>query len=115
MDKFLLSLKKNKIGIAIIIFSAICTAFGQYCWKVWEAKGMLTLLIGFVLYGIGAISMIIAFKLGSLSVLHPMMSIVYVFALFIGYFMLGEAITLTKVLGILLILLGVAFIGMGDE
>ena len=63
MDKFILSLKKNKIGIAIIIFSAICTAFGQYCWKVWEAKGMLTLLIGFVLYGIGAISMIIAFKL----------------------------------------------------
>ena len=115
MDKFILSLKKNKIGIAIIIFSAICTAFGQYCWKVWEAKGMLTLLIGFVLYGIGAISMIIAFKFGSLSVLHPMMSIGYVFALFIWYFMLGEAITLTKVLGILLILLGVAFIGMGDE
>lgn len=115
MDKFILSLKKNKIGIAIIIFSAICTAFGQYCWKVWEAKGMLTLLIGFVLYGIGAISMIIAFKFGSLSVLHPMMSIGYVFALFIGYFMLGEVITLTKVLGILLILLGVAFIGMGDE
>ena len=115
MDKFMLSLKKNKIGITIIIFSAICTAFGQYCWKVWEAKGMLTLLIGFVLYGIGAVSMIIAFKFGSLSVLHPMMSIGYVCALFLGYFMLGEAITLTKVLGILLILLGVAFIGMGDE
>ena len=62
MDKILLSLKKNKVGIMIILFSAICTAFGQYCWKVWEAKGLLTLFIGFVLYGIGAVSMIIAFK-----------------------------------------------------
>ena len=99
----------------IILFSSICTVFGQYCWKVWETKGLLTLLIGFILYGIGAVFMIIAFKFGSLSVLHPMMSIGYVFSLFIGYFMLGEAITLMKVLGILLILLGVAFIGMGDE
>ena len=50
MDKILLSLKKNKIGIMIIIFSAICTAFGQYCWKVWETKGLLTIFIGFILF-----------------------------------------------------------------
>ena len=31
MDKILLSFKKNKIGIMIIIFSAICTAFNKYC------------------------------------------------------------------------------------
>lgn len=115
MDKILLSLKKNKIGIMIIIFSAICTAFGQYCWKVWETKGLLTLFIGFVLYGIGAVSMIIAFKFGSLSVLHPMMSIGYVFALIIGYFWLGEALTITKIIGITSILIGVALMGMGDE
>ena len=115
MDKILLSLKKNKIGIMIIIFSAICTAFGQYCWKIWEVKGLLTLFIGFILYGIGAVSMIIAFKFGSLSVLHPMMSIGYVFALIIGYFWLGEAITITKIIGIIAILIGVALMGMGDE
>ena len=115
MDKILLSLKKNKIGIIIIIFSAICTAFGQYCWKVWETKGLLTLFIGFILYGIGAVSMIIAFKFGSLSVLHPMMSIGYVFALIIGYFWLGEAITITKIIGITSILIGVALMGIGDE
>ena len=59
--------------------------------------------------------MIIAFKFGSLSVLHPMMSIGYVFALIIGYFWLGEAITVTKVVGITSILIGVALMGMGDE
>ena len=71
--------------------------------------------LSYVLYGIGAVSMIIAFKFGSLSVLHPMMSIGYVFALIIGYFWLGEAITVTKVVGITSILIGVALMGMGDE
>lgn len=99
----------------IILFSSICTVFGQYCWKVWETKGLLTLLIGFILYGIGAVFMIIAFKFGSLSVLHPMMGIGYVFALIIGYFWIGEAITITKIIGIIAILIGVALMGMGDE
>ena len=99
----------------IILFSYICTVFGQYCWKVWKTKGLLTLLIGFILYGIGAVFMIIAFKFGSLSVLHPMMSIGYVFALIIGYFWIGEAITITKIIGIIAILIGVAVMGMGDE
>ena len=59
--------------------------------------------------------MIIAFKFGSLSVLHPMMSIGYVVALFIGYFLLGESITIFKVIAIAFILIGVILMGVGDE
>ena len=83
--------------------------------KVWGNKRAIALFIGFVLYGIGAVSMIIAFKFGSLSVLHPMMSIGYIFALIIGYFWLEEALTITKIVGITSILIGVALMGMGDE
>ncbi len=115
MDKIAASLKKNKIGIILMIFSALCTSWGQYCWKIWESKGLAVLIIGFILYGTGAVSMIIAFKFGSLSVLHPMMSISYVFALFIGFFLLGEAITIPKTIGIISILIGVALMGVGDE
>lgn len=50
--------------------------------------------------------MIIAFKFDSISVLHPMISIGCVFALIIGYFWLGERITITKVIGIVSILIG---------
>ncbi|WP_297712689.1 EamA family transporter [Clostridium sp.] len=115
MEKVILSLKKNKIGILIMIVSAICTAFGQYFWKISEGNIIKDLVIGFFLYGIGAIIMIIAFKFGSLSVLHPMMSIGYIVALFIGYFLLGEYITVMKVVGIIFILIGVTLIGVGDE
>ena len=115
MEKIILSLKKNKIGILIMIVSAICTAIGQYFWKVSGGSSIKALFIGFFLYGIGALMMIIAFKFGSLSVLHPMMSIGYIVALFIGYFLLGEYITVMKVVGIIFILIGVTLIGVGDE
>ncbi|WP_133015267.1 EamA family transporter [Clostridium cuniculi] len=115
MEKLLESLRKNKIGIIMIITSAVITAFGQYFWKISEGSKIIELLIGFSLYGIGAILMIIAFKFGSLSVLHPMMSIGYVVALFIGYFLLGENITIFKVIAIIFILIGVILMGVGDE
>lgn len=115
MEKLLESLRKNKIGIVIIIASAVITAFGQYFWKISEGSKIIELAIGFSLYGIGAILMIIAFKFGSLSVLHPMMSIGYVVALFIGYFLLGESITIFKVIAIAFILIGVILMGVGDE
>lgn len=115
MEKLLESLRKNKIGIIMIITSAVITAFGQYFWKISEGSKILELLIGFNLYGVGAILMIIAFKFGSLSVLHPMMSIGYVVALFIGYFLLGENITILKVIAIIFILIGVTLMGVGDE
>ena len=115
MEKLLESLRKNKIGIIMIITSAVITAFGQYFWKISEGSKIIELLIGFSLYGIGAILMIIAFKFGSLSVLHPMMSIGYVVALFIGYFLLVENITIFKVIAIIFILIGVILMGVGDE
>ena len=59
--------------------------------------------------------MIIAFKFGSLSVLHPMMSIGYIIALLIGYFLLDEDITKFKIIAIIFILIGVVLMGVGDE
>lgn len=115
MEKIVESLRKNKIGIILIITSAIVTAFGQYFWKISEGSKLIELIIGFGLYGVGAILMIIAFKFGSLSVLHPMMSMGYVIALFIGYFLLGESITIFKVMAIIFILVGVILMGVGDE
>ena len=59
--------------------------------------------------------MLVAFKFGSLSVLHPMLSLSYIFALVFGKLFLGEYISVLKILGIASIIVGVAFIGGGDE
>ncbi|ADL50132.1 EamA family transporter [Clostridium cellulovorans] len=115
MEKMYKSFNQNKIGILIITISAIFTAFGQYFWKISDGKSLLFLFIGFTLYGLGAVTMILAFKHGSFSVIHPMMSLGYVFALLIGYRLLSEHISLGKILGTIFIFIGVVFIGVGDE
>ena len=95
-------------GIILILLSSLCTSFGQLLWKIGINSNLFILLIGFVLYGIGALSMIIALKFGELSILHPLMCTGYIFALINGYFFLKE-----KILGVVIIIIGVIFIARG--
>ena len=108
------SLKKNKYGIIIMFFSSICVCFGQYFWKI-STNNILYLFIGFVLYGLGAILMLIAYKFGSLSVLQPILSMNYVFALIIGALLLKEEINAFSIIGVVIIFIGVMFIATGDS
>ncbi|MFR5265135.1 EamA family transporter [Clostridium sp.] len=102
-------------GIGLVVISALCTSFGQLFWKVGVNKGLWLLILGFILYGCGALSLIIAFKFGKLSILHPMMCIGYIFALINGYFFLGEVVSIKQLIGIGIIILGVIFIARGEE
>lgn len=110
-------LKNNKLwkGIVLIIISALCTSFGQLFWKFGINKSILFILFGFILYGIGALTMIIAFKFGELSILHPLMCIGYIFALINGFLFLNERISFLQFIGIVIIILGVIFIARGDK
>jgi drug/metabolite transporter (DMT)-like permease len=115
MKRFVESIKKNQVGIFFIFISSITLAIGQYYWKISAGHLLIPLLFGFALYFIGAISMIIAYKYGSLSVLHPMMSFSYVFAFFLGFFFLNEVVSMAKIGGLVLIILGIVMIGGGDD
>lgn len=109
------SFRKNKIGIILMVISSFCVCIGQLYWKMSNAEDALYLAMGFLLYGIGAVVMIAAYKYGSLSVLQPILSINYIFSMLIGFVVLNEQITYLKCLGILIIMLGIFFIGGGDE
>lgn len=115
MGNVVKSLQKNKYGMMIMVFSALCTSFGQYFWKISGGSNLFLIFIGFALYGMGALFMIVAFKFGSFSVLHPMLSLGYIFAIIIGYFLLNDAIRTTEIIGLVFILFGVVMIGVGDE
>ncbi len=107
------SLKKNKYGIILMLFSSVLVCFGQYFWK--KADGNLWILaLGFLLYGLGALFMLVAYKFGSLSVLQPILSLNYVFALLIGYFLLKETITVFDIIGISIIFVGVFCIASSE-
>lgn len=65
-----------------MIISSFCVCIGQLLWKFAVNGNIEYLLSGFALYGIGVLSMIIAYKFGSLSVLQPILSINYIISLF---------------------------------
>lgn len=108
------SLNRNKKGILLILFSAGTLATGQLVWKI-SGYDPIPLITGFFMYGIGAIMMIIAYRYGSLTVLHPFMATSYFFAFIFGSLFLSEIITLSKIIGLCLILIGVFLIGGGDD
>ena len=109
------SFAKNKKGIFIMLFSALCVCIGQFLWKVSVNQGFVFILLGFAIYGIGALFMIIAYRYGSLSVLQPMQSAGYILSLIMGYFFLKEKVGMTQCLGIGIIMLGIILIGGGDQ
>jgi undecaprenyl phosphate-alpha-L-ara4N flippase subunit ArnE len=108
------SLSKNKIGIGLMIFSAVIVAVAQLLWKISENSNIILLLVGLVLYAMASILMVIAFRYGSLSVLHPIFSLNYGIGIALGYFFLSEPISQNKLLGVIIIMVGVALIGFGD-
>ena len=98
-----------------MLVSSICVCVGQLLWKLSATQGLVFMLVGFVFYGAGALIMIIAYKFGKLSVLQPMLSLNYVLSILLAAFVLREAITLYKVIGVIVITCGVITIAGGDE
>ena len=113
-SNFIESIKKNIKGIILMIIAALCTSVGQLFWKLSHSSNIKLVLIGFVCYGLGAVLMIIAFRFGSLSVLHPFLTTGYIFAIILGITELHESISSAQYIAIAMIILGVTLIGGGD-
>ncbi len=109
------SFAKNRTGILLMLISSICACVGQLLWKLSAEAGIWMALAGFIFYGMGALIMLIAYRFGSLSVLQPMLSMNYVLSIVLGALILKEAVTIKKVIGVLVIMTGVILIGGGDE
>lgn len=72
------------------------------------------LILGLGSYGIGTILFIPALKGGDLSVLYPFVALTYIWVSLLSVKYLGEKMTRKKWLGVFLIILGVASIGIGS-
>ncbi|MCI8320704.1 MAG: EamA/RhaT family transporter [Lachnospiraceae bacterium] len=109
------SFQKNKKGILMMIVSSICACVGQLLWKLSAVEGIMMMLAGFVLYGIGALVMIAAYRFGKLSVLQPILSLNYVLSIVLAALVLKEEVTIIKCIGVLVLIAGVVLIAGGDE
>lgn len=103
------------VGCLIGSFAPILVKKGSIK-KLLSVKSLLTnyhLQGGLGLYAIGTIIFIPALKGGDLSVLYPLVATTYIWVSFWSIKFLGEKMNIYKWLGILLILAGVSFIGLG--
>jgi len=109
------SFRNNKKGILMMVASSAFVSVGQMFWKMFHTEGMWALILGLVLYACGALIMILAYRHGHLSVLQPMLCLSYVFAIFIGVFILQESMTPFRLAGIIVVIIGVVLIAGGDQ
>ena len=97
-----------------MFLSAISTSVAQFIWKVAGSDKLFWVLLGIGLYGFSSVIMILAFRLGSLSVIHPIMSLSYGIGIILSAVFLAEIIPPIRIVGVFVITLGVIFIGGGD-
>lgn len=71
------------------------------------------LFFGVLVYFLSTIVFVPALKGGDLSVLYPLVGLSYVWVCFYSKYMLNEKMTFIKWLGIIIIIIGVSFIGFG--
>lgn len=109
------SLKQNRKGILLMIGSSICVCLGQLLWKLSIQRGIVFLVAGFLLYGIGALAMIVAYKFGKVSILQPILSLNYILSILLAATVLHETVSLVRCAGVLGIIAGVLLIAGGDE
>ncbi len=71
------------------------------------------LMLGVFMYFASAVIYIIALKNGDLTILYPMVATVYIWVSLLSLYVLKEKMNVYKWLGILAILVGVSFVGIG--
>ena len=110
-------------AILLVSSATLIGAFGPILLKKASAKSFskisylftnYNLLGGIALYAVGTILFIPALKGGDLSVLYPFVALTYIWVSLLSVKFLGEKMNKFKWIGIALIILGVAFIGIGS-
>lgn len=113
---------QNRRKAAFMVFG--CTIFGAFAQILFKTglRAMphvtplavmtnVPLLAGLTLYGISTLLLVLALREGELSLLYPVISLTYAWVTVLSVFWLGETLNVFKVVGILIIVSGVAMLG----
>ncbi|MDV4148420.1 EamA family transporter [Enterococcus faecalis] len=116
MEKINKNSKHNmKLAIILILIATACSTFGQMVWKIGtERQGggsMWEYALGLVLSGISLVFMMLSFRYGEVSILQPMMSLGFCLSMVLGHFFLHESISISKIIGVVFIVLGAFLLG----
>ena len=108
-------------SIILVLIATIFGSFGPIFLKKGSNKFKIktihknnNIIIGIIFYALATILFIPALKGGELSVLYPLVSLSYIWVSLLSIKMIGEKMNKFKWIGILLIIIGVIFIGLGS-
>lgn len=115
-------LNKKILAVILVVICTFLTATGLIFLKIGANKLVFdasilanyNLWIGFVLYGFGALFLILSFRQGNLSLVHPFLSLGIVWSSLLAFFYLNESFPLLKIAGICIIIIGTFLIFRGD-
>lgn len=111
-------------AILLMLITTVLTSLAQVFYKTgadklsFDIMAIITntpIIVGLVLYAVGAVLMIIALRGGELSVLYPIIATSYIWVGILSFFIFNEALNLLRWLGIFAIFFGVFFIGLGSR
>jgi len=111
-------------AIGLIILCTVFTSTAQVFYKFGADRlefnliSLITnfpLITGMILYIMGAVIMITAFKGGEVSVLYPIIATSYIWVSLLSLYFFNEALNFFKVIGVLTIITGIIFIGIGSK
>lgn len=110
-----------------IALMVVCTAFtssAQILYKMGADNlkldfiSLLTnfpLIGGLILYGLGAILVIISLRGGSVTVLYPIITSSYIWVSLASSYVFGDSLNVFKGIGMIAIIIGILIIAKGDE
>lgn len=110
-------------AIGLVVLATLVSSLGPIFMKKGSKRFRLSLdgilhnynlIFGIMLYGISTIIFIPALRGGELSVLYPFVSLSYIWVSILSVRILNEKMNTLKWFGILLIIIGVSFIGFGS-
>jgi multidrug transporter EmrE-like cation transporter len=111
-------------AVVLVLLSTLFTSSGQIFLK--EGSNQLVLgffalmansplIVGCVLYGLGAVMLIVSLKYGELSVLYPLYALNFIWVSILSPWFFPDSMNTLKWFGVLLVIVGVSFIGLGSR
>ena len=111
-------------AFGLVLFCTVLTSTAQIFYKLGANKlefNLISLIInyhlmiGMLIYGVGAVLLLTALKGGELSVLYPVIATSYVWVSLLSAHFFNDPLNFYKWAGIITIIIGISFIGLGSK
>ena len=102
--------------VACTLFTSIAQVFYKIgALRLPEIITNYHILIGLILYGIGALILVTAFKFGEVTLLYPIIATSYIWVSILSWIVFSETIRVFKWFGIAFIIAGITVIALGSK